>query len=95
MATIGLKTDLQSLADHELGLRHRALGGVDQHDGAVHHRQDTLDLAAEVGVARGVDDVDAVPFHSTEVALARMVMPRSFSISPESMARSWTRSFSR
>src|SRR5690606_10610100 len=36
-----------------------------------------------------------VSFHSTEVALARMVMPRSFSMSPESMTRSATRWLSR
>ena len=55
----------QRLADHELGLRQHALGGVHQHDGAVHHVQDALDLAAEIGVAGGVDDVDAgaVPDH--------------------------------
>ena len=50
---------LQRLGDDELGLRQRAFGGVDQHDGAVHHVQDALDLAAEIGVARRVDDVDA------------------------------------
>ena len=59
MATIGLQADLQRLADHELGLRHRPLGRVDEHDGAVDHRQDALDLAAEIGVAGRVDDVDA------------------------------------
>ena len=36
-----------------------------------------------------------VSFHTTEVALARMVMPRSFSRSVESMARSATRWLSR
>ena len=57
--------DLQRLADHELGLRHRAFGGVDQHDGAVDHVEDALHLAAEIGVARRVDDVDAgiLPHH--------------------------------
>ncbi len=55
-----LQADLERLADDELGLRHRAFGGVDQHDGRIHHRQDALDLAAEIGVAGGVDDVDAV-----------------------------------
>ena len=50
---------LQRLGDHELGLRHRAFGGVDQHDGAVHHVEDALHLAAEIGVAGRVDDVDA------------------------------------
>ena len=36
-----------------------------------------------------------VSFHTTEAALARMVMPRSRSRSLESMARSTTRWFSR
>ncbi len=54
-----LQADLQRLADHELGLRHRPLGGIDQHDGAVDHGEDALDLAAEIGVAGRVDDVDA------------------------------------
>ena len=54
----GLQPDLQRLADHELGLRHRPFGGVDQHDRAVDHREDALDLAAEIGVAGRVDDID-------------------------------------
>jgi hypothetical protein len=49
----------ERLADDELGLREDALGGVHQDDGAVHHVQDAFHLAAEVGVAGGVDDVDA------------------------------------
>ena len=59
------QADLQRLADDELGLRHRPFGGVDQHDRAVDHRQDALDLAAEIGVAGRVDDVDAhvLPHH--------------------------------
>ena len=55
----GPKSHLQGLAQHELGLRHDAFLGVDQQDAAVHHAQDPLHLAAEVGVAGGVDDVDA------------------------------------
>ena len=50
--------ELERLAEHEARLRHGALGGVDEQNDAVDHLQDTLDLAAEVGVARGVDDVD-------------------------------------
>ena len=50
---------LQRLAQHELGLGHDAFFGVHQEDAAVHHTEDPLDLAAEVGVAGGVDDVDA------------------------------------
>jgi hypothetical protein len=90
--TIGAQAERQRLAGDELGLRHRAFGAVDQQDHAVDHREDALDLAAEVGVAGGVDDVDARALpHSTEVHLARMVMPRSFSRSFESIARSATR----
>ena len=48
----------QRLAQHEPGLRQRALGRVDQQQHAVDHGQAALHLAAEVGVARGVDDVD-------------------------------------
>jgi hypothetical protein len=68
---------------------------VDQQDDAVDHGEDALDLAAEISVARGVDDVDARQVaacsHSTEVHLARIVIPRSFSRSFESIARSSTR----
>ena len=49
---------LERLAQHEAGLRERALGGVDEQQHAVDHRQRPLDLAAEVGVAGRVDDVD-------------------------------------
>ncbi len=49
---------LERLAQHEAGLRQRALAGVDQQQHPVDHRQPALDLAAEVGVARRVDDVD-------------------------------------
>ena len=48
----------QGLAQHEAGLRQRALGGVDEQDDAVDHGQAALHLAAEVGVAGGVDHVD-------------------------------------
>ena len=55
---------LERLAQHEPGLRQRPLAGVDQEQHAVDHRQGPLHLAAEVGVAGRVDDVDlrvAVP----------------------------------
>ena len=48
----------EGLAEHEPGLRQGAFGGIHQEDGAVHHRKGALDLAAEIGVARGVQDVD-------------------------------------
>ena len=56
----GLEAHLQRLGHDELGLRQRPFGRIDQHQRAVHHVEDALDLAAEVGVARRVDDVDAV-----------------------------------
>ena len=49
---------LERLAQHEPRLRQRSLGRVHQQHHAVDHRQRPLDLAAEVGVARRVDDVD-------------------------------------
>ena len=52
---------LQRLAQHEPRLRQRPLAGVDQQQHAVDHRQPALDLAAEVGVAGGVDDVELDP----------------------------------
>ena len=49
---------LQGLAQHEAGLRERALGRVDEEDDAVDHLEAALDLAAEVRVTGGVDDVE-------------------------------------
>jgi len=48
----------QGLAQDEAGLRQRPLGGVDEEHDTVDHGQSALDLATEVGVAGGVDDVD-------------------------------------
>ena len=49
---------LERLAQHEARLRQRPLARVDEEQHAVDHRQPALDLAAEVGVAGRVDDVD-------------------------------------
>ena len=51
-------TQLQGAAEHEARLGHSALGGVNQQNNAVDHLQNTLHLAAEVGMARGVHNVD-------------------------------------
>ena len=48
----------QRLGEHEAGLGERPLGGVHQQQHAVHQPQRALHLAAEVGVAGGVNDVD-------------------------------------
>jgi hypothetical protein len=53
-----LVAELERLLEHEAGLRHRALLGVDDEEHAVDGAQHALDLGAEVGVPRGVDDVD-------------------------------------
>ena len=55
-----LQAGFESLLGHEAGLRHRAVLGVDQQQHGVDHRHYTLNLATEVGVAGGVDDVDVV-----------------------------------
>ena len=49
---------LERLAQDEARLRQRPLGRVDEQQHAVDHEQAPLDLTAEVGVARRVDDVD-------------------------------------
>ena len=48
----------ERLREHVAGLWQRALGRVDEQHDAVDHRQRPLDLAAEVRVARRVDEVD-------------------------------------
>jgi len=48
---------LERLAQDEARLRQRPLARVHEQQDAVDHRQPALDLAAEVGVARRVDDV--------------------------------------
>ena len=65
VAAVGLVDDqdhrhvgVERLAEHEAGLGERALGGVHEQHDAVDHGQAALDLATEVGVAGGVDDVD-------------------------------------
>ncbi len=55
----GLQAHLQRLGDDELGLRQRTFGGVHQHQRAVHHVENAFDLAAEIGVAGRIDDIDA------------------------------------
>ena len=48
----------KGFAEHELGLRHRPFERVDQDQGAVGHLERALDLAAEIGVAGRIDQVD-------------------------------------
>ena len=52
---------LQGAAEYKAGLRHGALGGIHQEDNAIDHLQNTLHLAAKVGVAGGIHNVDFNP----------------------------------
>ena len=49
---------VQGTGEDEAGLGHGAFGGVHQQDDAVDHLEDPLHLAAKIGVARRVHDVD-------------------------------------
>ena len=49
---------LERLSEHETRLRQRPFRRIHEEHHAVDHRERALDLAAEVGVARRVDDVD-------------------------------------
>ena len=51
---------LEGLLRDEAGLRHGTVHRIDQQQHAVDHGEHALDLAAEIGVARRVDDVDAI-----------------------------------
>ena len=57
-----LVAELERLLQHEPRLGHGALSRVDEQQNAVDHLQNALDLAGEIGVARGVDDVDLIIF---------------------------------
>ena len=61
----GPEPQRQRLPGDEAGLRHRPLRRVHQDQHPVHHAKDPLHLAAEIGVARGIHDVDlgALPAH--------------------------------
>ena len=58
ISTIGRFSALDRLLQDEAGLRKRTLRSVHEQQHALDHRQDALDLRAEVAVARRVDDVD-------------------------------------
>ena len=58
----GLQAFLKRLAQHETRLRLRAACGIDDEEHAVHHFHDPLHLGTEIGVARGIHDVDRVAF---------------------------------
>ena len=55
-------TQLQRLLQHEARLGHGTLRCVNQQQNAVDHLQNALDLAGEVSVTRGVNNVDLIIF---------------------------------
>ena len=54
----GLMAHFQGFLEHETGLRHGAFGSVHQQQHAIHHVHDAFHLAAKIGMAGGIDDVD-------------------------------------
>ena len=53
-----LLAEAERLLEDEARLRHAALKCVDEQQNAVDHHQDALHLAAEIGVAGRIDDID-------------------------------------
>ena len=49
---------LQGFLQNETCLRHRSLEGINEQEDAVGHVEHTLHFTSEIGVPRGVDDVD-------------------------------------
>src|SRR5579859_7802809 len=56
----GFRAGFERLAKDKTGLGLRTFGGVHHEEHAVNHVHDALDLAAEIGVAGGINDVDVV-----------------------------------
>ena len=52
------KPDLEGLGHHELGLRQRPFGRIDQHDRSIDHVEDAFDLSAEVRMSGSVNNID-------------------------------------
>ena len=55
-----LMAKFQRLLQHEARLRHGSLRCVDKQQDTVDQLQNALDLAGEIGMARGIDDVDLI-----------------------------------
>ena len=81
---------LEGLAQNVGSLWHGAVDGVHQQQAAVGHIHDAFHLAAEVGVARRVDDVDPDTAVGDRGVLARIVIPRSRSSGLVSIIRAPT-----
>ena len=51
-------SQFQSFLKDKTGLGHGAFGGVHQQNDSIDHLEDTLYLAAEISMSRGIDDID-------------------------------------
>ncbi len=69
----GAQAEFERFAEHEACLGHGAFEGVDDEHAAVGHAEHAFDFAAKVGVARRVDDVDAVVASFLIVVIHRAV----------------------
>jgi hypothetical protein len=58
MTTTGRRWASNAFLQHEAGLGHGALEGIDQQQATVGHLEHPFDLAAEIGVSGRVDQVD-------------------------------------
>ena len=57
----GAQTLFQSLLQNEAGLGHGAFVGIHNQKTAIHHAEHPLDFPTEVGVARGINNIDSNP----------------------------------
>ena len=55
----GFSTDFESFTENELSLGLRTLGGINDKEDAVDHAEDAFDFSTEIGVAWGIDNVNA------------------------------------
>src|SRR6202000_1030851 len=67
----GLQVELEGFLKDETGLGHGSLKGVDQEDAPVGHFKDAFHLTPEVGVTRGVYNVDFNVFISNGGVFAK------------------------
>ena len=73
----------ERLAHHEAGLRHHAVDRVDQQQRRVDHPEHALDLAAEVGMARCIDEMDP---HALELDRGVLGVDRDAALALEVLA---------
>jgi len=55
----GFGADFKGFTENELGLGLRTLGGINDKEDAVDHAEDAFDLSTEIGVAWGINNVNA------------------------------------